>query len=401
MCSDARRVASMVIAAFALIAAVARPSLAQSATQYDALRSYWTERSRAADEALRAFRRSVDSTNVDTIRTLRADLVSPAALSTMARDVARVADSLVQGTWLPPREGERARFELRVVPGRVRLNAFGEAMDGVNPPRVSLYLRPADGSAKALVVSDTLVAVREAAAMMMRTAVVGPSLNALDPMLRRWANHQPASHRPSALDFEILWDELTTYPSLPARGCVVGDLRSCEVALALVEEKDPARVWYDPSLRRVLAARWMRRFSKRHPDFQAGTHWDSTAVVRACESGRDDDACLRFLSDRLLGASMIEPGPLGLRVLLLRYAFSFPVDASPRAEAAFAPGLTIQRRLELASGLPFDELLRRFHQQLAMRRSPPLAPSAASLWATSLWCLAGCALGLRTTRWRV
>jgi hypothetical protein len=257
-----------------------------------------------------------------------------------------------------------------------------------------LAAREPDGSIKDLTISDSSHVVVEAAQMAVRMAVVEPALEALNRDLRQWMVHQPAAELPTPRDFRAAWLELATYPSLPARGCLVGELRACETALALTEERAPLQAFYDASLRQALAARWLN--SRRGGEVTE----EQAATVRACAGGGDDAACLRFLGDRNLGASMVEPGPAQLRTLLVRFAFSFPADSATRVSAAFAPGLSVQARLERASGLPFQELLRRFHGDLAERRTPPMAPSSALLWSASLWFVAFGALSLTSTRWR-
>lgn len=231
--------------------------------------------------------------------------------------------------------------------------------------------------------------------MAMTRAIVDPGLGSLSSDLKSWMVHQPAAELPAPRDWRFAWKELAAYPSLPARGCLVGELHACETMLALTDERTPLQTFYDAALRQALAARWLKNLPNRRMTEE------QTALVKACAGGHDDAACLRFLGDRALGASMVEPGPAQLRTFFVRFAFSFPADSAARAEAAFAPGLSIRTRLERASGLPFQELLRRFHANLAERRPPPMAPGSGLLWSASLWFVAFGALSLRSTRWRL
>ncbi len=367
---------------------------AQRSTQYDALRDYWAARSAGAAARLKEFRHAVDSANSDTTHGVRMDFVSTPELSALSRDVARIADSLVRRVWLPPLGTRRPQFELRQA-----VEVRGEdAEDGSTAaPRkrtVRLAVREPDGSIKDLAISDSSHAAVEAARMAVSRAVAGPSLDVLSRDLGKWMVHRPSAVLPDPREWRDTWLLLATYPSLPARGCLVGELRACETALALTEEAAPLQAFYDASLRQALAVRWLK--SNRA---DAVTE-EQLATVRACAGGHDDPACLRFLGDRTVGASMVEPGPAQLRTLLVRFAFSFPTDSAARADAAYAPGLSIRARLERASGLPFQALLRRFHGHLAERRPPPMAPGSALLWSASLWFIAFGALSLRSSRWR-
>ena len=378
----------------ALTGAVPGALGAQRPTQYDALRDYWAARSARAAARLQEFRHAVDSANSDTTHALRMDFVSTPELSALSGDVARMADSLVRQVWLPPLGTRRPQFELRRAVEQ-RESGSDDAVAAAPPKRtVRLAARELDGSIKDLLISDSLHVAVEAARMAVLQAVVQPSTDALSRDLRDWMVHQPAAELPTLRDWRAGWLQLAIYPSLPARGCLVGELRACETALALTEERAPLQAFYDASLRRALAARWL---SSNRAD--AVTE-EQLATVRACAGGHDDPACLRFLGDRTVGASMIEPGPAQLRTLIVRFAFSFPTDSVVRADAAYAPGLSIRARLERASGLSFQELLRRFHGHLAERRPPPMAPGSALLWSASLWFVACGALSLRSSRWR-
>lgn len=389
-----RRVARAIATSVALTGALSSALGAQRPTQYDALRNYWAARSARADARLKEFRHAVDSANSDTTHAVRLDIVSTPELSALAGDVARLADSLTRQVWLPPRDNRRAQFELRR--SVEQLERGSEDALTVAPPKrmVRLAAREPDGSIKDLTISDSSHVAAEAARMAVRRAVVQPALAALPRDLRRWMLHQPAAAAPTPRDWRAAWLELATYPSLPARGCLVGELRACETALALTGEPAPLQAFYDPSLRQALAARWLTR------NRAGAVTEEQLAAVRACAGGGDDAACLRFLGDREVGASMVEPGPAQLRALLVRFAFSFPADSAARAEAAYAPGLSIRTRLERASGLSFQELLRRFHDHLAERRPAPMAPSSGMLWSASLWFIAFGALSLRSSRWR-
>ena len=122
-----------------------------------------------------------------------------------------------------------------------------------------LAVRQPDGSIKDLLISDSSRVAVEAARMALQKAVVEPSLDALSRELRYWMVHSPAAELPGPRDWRDAWLQLATYPSLPARGCLVGELRACETALALTEERAPLQAFYDASLRRP----WPRGGSAR------------------------------------------------------------------------------------------------------------------------------------------
>lgn len=367
---------------------------AQRPRKLDALRDYWAARSNAADFRLARFRVIQDSAITDTTRALRFDLVSSASLAPLATEIARLADSLVRTTWTPPRHGPRLRFILhpRFATDGVDVEEGAEQPTG--SARLMLSVLDAERGRVEMTRLDSAKPAVGAARAVLRRSVVEPLVNALDPDLRSWLVDRPSVDLVSQREWRGTWLALATFPSLPARGCLVGETRACETALGLSDEKDPLRVWYDAPLRQVLGARGVPGWrGTRLPDAQR-------RVVDACASGEDDAACIRFLSDTALGADLVAPGPRVLRSVLVRYAFSFPTDSAARVQAAYAPGLTIRDRLSRASGLPFDELLRRFHQQLSERRPPPTSPGTALLWASSLWCLAFGAASLGSTRWR-
>ena len=376
------------------VALCAPSALAQRPTQFDALRDYWAVRSNAAGALLNRLRVTQDSAITDTTRALRFDIVSSASLAPLSVEIARLADSLVRTTWTPPRPGPRLRFILHPTLLSDAADLDVGAAQLTNPARLTLsILDPEQGRAE-LTQLDSANPAIGAARTMLRRGVVEPLVNALDPDLRSWLADRPSTDPVSPREWRGAWLALATFPSLPARGCLVGEMRACETALGLSEETDPLRAWYDPPLRQVLGARGVLSWrGRRLPEPQR-------LIMEACANGKDDAACLRFLSDTSLGAMLVEPGPRTLRRVLVRYAFSFPTDSAARAQAAYSPGLTIRDRLAQASGLPFDELLRRFHQQLSERRPPPTSPGTALLWASSLWCLAFGAASLGSTRWR-
>jgi hypothetical protein len=376
------------------VALRAPATAAQRPTHLDPLRDYWAARSNAVGAHLNRLRVTQDSTITDTTRALRFDIVSSASLAPLSMEIAHLADSLVRTTWTPPRPGPRLRFILHpTLPSSAADLELADAQP-VSPARLVLSILDPERGRTEITQLDSVHPAISAARATLRRSVVEPLLNAIDPDLRQWLVDRPSVDAISRREWRGAWLALATFPSLPARGCLVGEMRACEAALGLSEETDPLRAWYDPTLRQVLGARGVPGWrGSRLSDTQRRT-------VDACASGKDDTACFRFLSDTSLGADLVAPGPKALRSLLVRFAFAFPADSAARAQAAYTPGLTIRDRLSRASGLPFDELLRRFHTQLSERRPPPTSPGAALLWASSLWCLAFGAASLGSTRWR-
>lgn len=385
-----RRAAALAV----LVMLVAPAAGAQRRTQYDALRDYWAVRSNAASALLNRFRVTQDSAITDTTRALRFDIVSSASLTPLATEIARLADSLVRTTWTPPRPGPHLTFILHPTSATDVADVEAGASQPIAPTRLMLSVLDTERGRVEMTQLDSANPAIGAARAVIRRSVVEPLVNALDPDLRGWLVDRPSADVVSLKEWRGAWLALATFPSLPARGCLVGEMRACETALALSAEADPLRIWYDAPLRQVLGARGVPGWrGTRLPDAQR-------RVVDACASGKDDAACIRFLSDTALGADLVAPGPRVLRSVLVRYAFSFRTDSAARVQAAYTPGLSIRDRLSRASGLPFDELLRRFHQQLSERRPPPTSPGTALLWASSLWCLAFGAVSLGSTRWR-
>lgn len=391
--SEAPRFLTRALLMAAAVVVLLTPDLgAQAATQYDALRDYWGARNRVQSAKLNQLRFAADSAITDTTRALRFEVLSSSSDVPIAAELAHVADSLVRTTWMPPLPGVRPRFSVHRPAGDLALDE--SPLQQPSSVRLVLSVYEPDGGRTELMLLDSRNPAIGAARTAVRRSVIEALVDSLDPAFRAWLADRPVAELPSPGQWRDGWLELATYPSLPARGCLVGEFRACEAALALVSEPNPLKAWYDPALRQVLGARGVQGWrGERLTEPQRLT-------VEACAGGHDDGACLRFLSDTALGANSVEPGPHALRSLLVRFAFSFPADSAARARAAYAPGLTVQDRLSRASGLPFDELLRRFHQQLSARRPPPSAPSGALLWTSSIWCLAFGALSLRSTRWR-
>lgn len=398
LCGGARRVVATAVA----VAAAVPGAHAQRPTQYDHLREYWAQRSRAATARWEKSHRAADTELTDSVRVGPMLFLAPPRLAATNRTLARLADSAYSATWLPETGGWIRRYEMRE--RSVDVETVAPSGETITHQRTQLVLllRQPDGltresASTTATGADSLWPIAWQAAQW---ALKSRATEQLAPELRSWIGAAVPVERPAAIDWVAGWKELVLYPSLPARSCSAGDVRACRVALALVSEADPVRNWYDPALRQVLAQRWLRSFRGNERSVQFSNRTDQVAPVRACAAG-DDDACVQFLQDRALGANMVEPGPKVLRALLVRFAFTQGADSTAKQQAAYAPGATVEERLSQASGLPFDELVRQFATQLRAPRQARPSRVPARLWASSLWCLCVGALSLRSTRWRL
>lgn len=398
----ARRVIAAAGTVAIAVAVAASGVHAQRPTQYDQLREYWATRSRAASARWVEAHRASGEELTDSVRVGPMIFLAPPKLAATNRTLARLTDSAYAATWLPATAERSLRYEMQE--RAVDVETVAPSGETVSQQRTHLVLvlrdptgLTQDWASTAATTSDSLWPIAWQAA---RTALTSRAATQLAPELRSWLSAKVPVERPTAVDWAGGWQELVLYPSLPARSCSAGDVRACRVALALASEADPVRNWYDPSLRRVLAQRWLRSFRGDDRSVEFSKRTDQTAPVRACAEG-DDDACLQFLQDRALGANMVEPGPKVLRALLVRFAFTLGADSSAKQRAAYAPGATVEERLAQASGLPFDELLRQFAARLSAPRQVRSSRTPARLWAGSLWCLCVGALSLRSSRWRL
>lgn len=386
-----RASARCITAVLAVVSIGAGSAGAQRATPYDALRDYWVERSAATQARLAEYRRGVSAEYSDTVRTGLVEIVCPRALTPIAAELAKLADSLSARGWTPLASAGRPRFELRereVAP----VATSGEAPPGEAPEaEYEIWLRQPDGGGRSLTYFKIETAA-EGAAIMVRAGIFEPALMALAPELRAWMDLTPPAERPIAHLWSQAYRDLAAYPSLPARACLVGDIVACETMLALRHEPDPIDAWYDLGLRQTLAARWLA-------GYRSGRDEADTSLVRSCANG-SEAACRRFLSDRMLGANMIEPGAKQLRGLLVVYAFAQGTDSAAQRRAAFASGLTIQERISMAAGRPFADVVRGFRRELVSHQPQPVAPPAPLLWAGAVWFIAFGALSLRSSRWR-
>jgi len=222
--------------------------------------------------------------------------------------------------------------------------------------------------------------------------VLRPALpRELDPA---WHNNKPAT---------LAYYELVLSPALPARACLVGDLRACAVALQLQSVDAPLAEWYDAPGRRWLIARLRDKVT-----------WSSRAAeFRACADQGDDAACTQLL--HLLAApagrdsTLAEtwryevrawPEPLGdasRRVLLATIA-----AARPGALGALLSGTgpDLERRLIQATGLSADSLLLAWRARvLAGRPAPPRADGGEGA-LTMLWLAGLGAFAMWGARWR-
>lgn len=329
------------------------------------LEQMWKDAARASSH-VDSMTRLRESVELDTVRRGNLVVLTPGDLETLAVDVADTVWARLEGTYGDQLKAPRHRPLVIALYSSVR----GPAPYGYAPDAVAIPV--AGGSGQRMVPAQALIALVNA----LRADFDGP--------FNRWLGVPIRTDSPSVARAEP-YEDLVTSPSPLARGCYVGSLRDCEEALGLIPTPDPATAWYDAAGRREL----LRNLLLVSPH---------DGLINECVEAGVDAVCLRLL--RGSDSSRVTP-PLTpeSRELLVRIA----LHAGGRKALQLLldnPGRPIGRRLELASGVPLDSLVRRWHTAVLSTRpvSVDLTPGVG--WIALGWALVLGTLVLGSSRWR-
>src|SRR5262245_20327632 len=227
--------------------------------------------------------------------------------------------------------------------------------------------------------SAVSVALRRRAAMLLTQE--------LDPTFRVWLSgdvpFDSSTHR--------MWVNthihLVTASSGAARDCASGDSARCAVALAIVEVRNPAFVWYDARERRELirlAAHVLR---------QRGTE----APVDRCTIQGEMSVCdslIRTIPEDALTA----PLNAAARLSLVRLALEMGGDGAV-ARLAAANG-SVADRLSAAARVSSDSVVRAWRAQAMSASYGNTTLTTETALSAVFWATLCGALALRSSRWR-
>ena len=329
------------------------------------LERMWKDAARASSH-VDSMTRLRESIELDTVRRGNLVVLTPGDLETLAVDVADTTWARLEGTY-----GDYIRSP-RHRPLVIALysSSKGPAPYGYAPDAVAIPV--AGGSGRRMVPAQAVLAL---ATTLRRD---------YDKPLDRWLGTAIRTDTASAAP-AVLYEDLVTSPSPLARSCYVGNLRDCAEALGLVPTPDPATQWYDAAGRRELLRNLL--FVSPHD-----------GLIKECVDVGVDAVCIRLLrgpdSSRVTPPLMTESRELLVRIALHaggHRALEVLVDN---------PGPSIGRRLELASGIPMDSLVRRWHTAVMSTRpvSVDLTPDVG--WVALVWALVLGTLVLGSSRWR-
>ena len=339
-----------------------RPATAQNLAR---LRVMWQDAARASShvDSIARLRQSV---GLDTVFRGNVVVLAPPSLGSLAVRVADTAWTRLQGTY-----GDHIK-----APGHRPLIVALYSSDSGPAP----YGFPPD----AVTVPVPITGGRQTVPAQAVFALVNVLRKDADHSLDRWLGGPIKTDPPSAVRVE-LYEELVTSPSPLARGCYVGSLNDCAEALGLLATPDPVTKWYDAAGRRALLRNLV--FANR-----------DDRLVNECVEAGVDAACIRLLrgpdSSRVSPPLMTES-----RELIARIALRIGGDKALQ-RLLDNPGKPIGRRLELASGVPLDSLVRRWHTAVLSTRPVSVDLTPAVGWAALAWALVLGTLVLGSSRWR-
>lgn len=336
-----------------------------SAQNVARLERMWKDAARAAShvDSMTRLRESVD---LDTVRRGNLVVLTPGDLEALAVDVADSTWARLEGTYGDQIKAPRHR------PLVIALysSSKGPAPYGYPPDAVTIPVAGVSG--RRMVPAQSVLAL---ATTLRRD---------YDKPFDRWLGTAIRTDTASAAR-AVLYEDLVTSPSPLARGCYVGNLRDCAEALGLIPTPDPATQWYDAAGRRELLRNLL--FVSPHD-----------GLIKECVDAGIDAVCLRLLRgpDSLRVTPPLTPES---RELLVRIALQ---AGGHRALQLLLdnPRPQIGRRLELASGIPMDSLVRRWHTAVLSTRpvSVDLTPDLG--WVALAWVLVLGSLVLGSSRWR-
>lgn len=223
----------------------------------------------------------------------------------------------------------------------------------------------------------------------------------VDPALRAWLPSGGAGAFDSAAAVRRAYYELALSTSVVSRGCVQGDMGSCEEALGVLTPADWITRWYDAPARREILGRY---------------RWNWSPVMDrmlACEQDLDDVACAEILrrmttiagrtpAERRAWEGDVLPvlPPLG-EASRMRYLDVLLASGGPGAWSRLTqdPGRPLPERFAAAAGLPGDSLLLAWRTQVEAGRPAPARATGLLVVTALAWAAVFLFLSCWGRRW--
>ncbi len=309
----------------------------------------------------------------DTVRVGVLSIVADSALTTLARESASAAQAKL---------AQRFGADL----GALRSHLF--ALFPARPPvkdHPDVKFGEVDATGKAASVSRlprTRDAVGEAWAVRgseILTRRLGPEFGA-------WLDNAIPLDSPTTAIWVGVRIDLVTSTFQASRQCYAGDIRECERALGVSDDRNPIADWFTASERQEIIYRDRYQLRRAKPqDFER------------CLAHNDDSACLAL--GALIPQHDVAPplGPASRQSLVgLAMAIGGPASYGRMIDAPEV----LQAQLAAASGLPTDSLVARWRARVLTTKADntTMTPGLALI---SLFWVATCgSLALGSSRWR-
>jgi len=209
--------------------------------------------------------------------------------------------------------------------------------------------------------------------------------DAAGPDVRSWIGAIIPSDPPTKTTWSDARIALILAASAGARDCVGGDIIRCEQVLGLVHVDDPAFTFFDASQRFTMIVGFAHILRRADP-----------AQFDRCTVARNQATC-DSLAHAIPTDAVNAPIPPLVRQSLVRFALATGGDgAFDRYAAATSP----KARLEAASQLPADSLVRRWRDTIMGAQKGSTAVDLETAVSSLAWAALCVACAVRSSRWR-
>lgn len=180
--------------------------------------------------------------------------------------------------------------------------------------------------------------------------------------------------------------DLVTSAFQMSRECYAGNIRSCERALGVTDESEPAREWFSPAERRDMVQQDSYRLRRGQED-----------AFEQCVIHKVDAECLMLAAQIPIREVQVPLGPAS-RQSLVRLAMQIG-GAQAYARMRRALG-TRGGQLEAASGISIDSLVREWRAGAVMTEAQQTTMTPGLALMSLVWVSACGGLALGSSRWR-